>query len=155
MDRYNMYQSARCRRKEQRSCSDGAYIYTLAHHTVIYLGEGTVGSDAALGALAGETLSGDKFTDIPTDTATFQLAVDHVLSRVWFTRGWVYQELVLSQDPWIQCGRSRMKWDEFCESLESQEKVRTVGMRDPDTVIHVMLAQSRVQKKSHSKTLPF
>ena len=39
-------------------------IYTLAHHTVIYLGEGTVGSNAALEALAGENLSGDKSTDI-------------------------------------------------------------------------------------------
>lgn len=39
---------------------------------------------------------------------------DHILARPWFARTWILQELVLSADPWIQIGETRVRWDLFC-----------------------------------------
>jgi hypothetical protein len=33
-----------------------------------------------------------------------------IVGRPWFKRVWILQELVLSQDPWIQCGTSATRW---------------------------------------------
>lgn len=38
-------------------------------------------------------------------------ALDDLCSREWFTRSWVFQELVLSKHPRIQCSRRRLQWD--------------------------------------------
>jgi hypothetical protein len=45
--------------------------------------------------------------------------VEHdVLSRPWFQRVWVWQEVVVSQGPiFIQCGSRKVLWDEFCEII--------------------------------------
>jgi hypothetical protein len=40
---------------------------------------------------------------------------DHVLTRRWFTRVWILQELVMSCDPWIQIGVHRLRWNIFVE----------------------------------------
>lgn len=40
-----------------------------------------------------------------------------LLTRPWFNRIWVLQELVFSKDPWIQCGRQRVRWGSFCRLL--------------------------------------
>jgi len=44
-------------------------------------------------------------------------AYDNLLQRVWFTRVWTFQELVLSKDPWVQCGRLRTRWSSLCAKL--------------------------------------
>jgi hypothetical protein len=36
-----------------------------------------------------------------------------ILERPWFTRVWVFQELLLSRDPWLQCGYQRIRWGEL------------------------------------------
>jgi hypothetical protein len=46
---------------------------------------------------------------------------EDILSRPWFTRVWNLQELVLSQNPWIQCGKSRARWHLFCRSILSSK----------------------------------
>jgi hypothetical protein len=46
-----------------------------------------------------------------------QAAENGLLNRPWFSRVWVFQELVLSRDPWVQCGRIRVRWTDFCDLL--------------------------------------
>ena len=36
-----------------------------------------------------------------------------ILEGPWFTRVWVFQELLLSRDPWLQCGSQRIRWGEL------------------------------------------
>jgi hypothetical protein len=36
-------------------------------------------------------------------------AINEICRCVWFTRGWVFQDLLLSQDPRVQCGPSRIR----------------------------------------------
>jgi hypothetical protein len=87
-------------------------IYSVAHHTVIYLGEGSVDSDAVLKVLRGPPEETDARPGL------LVLVEREILTRPWFTRVWIFQELVLSRDPWIQLGTSRLRWDDFCNRFE-------------------------------------
>jgi hypothetical protein len=40
-----------------------------------------------------------------------------IFSRRWFTRVWVFQELVFSVNPWLQCGKTRVKWSSAYSAL--------------------------------------
>ncbi|KAI0905130.1 heterokaryon incompatibility protein-domain-containing protein [Ustulina deusta] len=40
-----------------------------------------------------------------------------VLTRPWFKRLWVFQEVVVSRTLSIQCGGRRISWDDFCKIL--------------------------------------
>lgn len=46
-------------------------------------------------------------------------AIDDLCSREWFTRSWVFQELVLSKHPRIQCGQRRLQWDTLMPLIQS------------------------------------
>ncbi|KAK7962344.1 uncharacterized protein PG986_003169 [Apiospora aurea] len=39
-------------------------------------------------------------------------------SYPWFSRGWIFQELVVSKDPRIQCGKFRLRWDDLMAVVE-------------------------------------
>lgn len=78
-------------------------IYATAHHTIIFLGDFDIdiGFNNAL--------------DPPTELTQDQKNM--ILSRPWFRRVWIFQELVLSKDPWVQIGKSRLRWNEFFKLL--------------------------------------
>ncbi|TPX12500.1 uncharacterized protein E0L32_006912 [Thyridium curvatum] len=46
-----------------------------------------------------------------------QAAQMDLLRRPWFHRVWIYQELVLSRQPWVQCGQQRVWWSDLCNLL--------------------------------------
>ncbi|TVY26911.1 Heterokaryon incompatibility protein 6,OR allele [Lachnellula hyalina] len=81
-------------------------IYAAARNTIIYLGESDENSDRAM-----EALKDDSSLDpLDYDETIKSCIVSSILSRTWFTRVWVLQELALSQNPIIQCGQSRVNW---------------------------------------------
>jgi hypothetical protein len=49
-----------------------------------------------------------------------------ILSKAWFTRVWVFQEMVFSINPWLQCGRTRVKWHKVCDALPQEPVEETV-----------------------------
>ncbi|KAK0110848.1 hypothetical protein ONS96_002437 [Cadophora gregata f. sp. sojae] len=84
-------------------------VYETADHTVIFLGECDSSTE--------ETLSGvvAQLEENPQDSGTEldqngKFVTSFLLKRPWFTRVWVYQELVMSRDPMVQCGRVRFSW---------------------------------------------
>jgi len=95
-------------------------IYSIAQHTIIFLGLSSPEIDSVLQSSASgsqppvqsEESLGTSFQEIPTRQLVI-IVEDEILSRPWFTRVWILQELVLSQDPWLQCGRSRVRWQMF------------------------------------------
>lgn len=76
-------------------------IYSFASFTIIYLGKSNDDCDGAIRAI-----HRSKFEDHHGVVLNAQ-----ILTRPWFSRVWVYQELVLSRAPVIQVGRDRVRWD--------------------------------------------
>jgi hypothetical protein len=83
-------------------------VYTIAEHTVIYLGQGTSETDQLLNALQSAT-NAHSLNQEETNIGAIKI----LLSHPWFKRVWVLQELVLSRDPWIQCGRLLVRWNDL------------------------------------------
>jgi hypothetical protein len=90
-------------------------IYSTAQRTVVYLGSGRRDLDNLFLDLQNRerqystinTRSLNKSSVAPLDPSLSK----ELLSAPWFTRVWVYQELVLSKEVSVQYGRNRAKWD--------------------------------------------
>jgi hypothetical protein len=99
-------------------------IYSTAHHTVIYLGPLTQPVEKILQA----TPSRSDGIRINLDEGAFadviQAAESGLLNLPWFSRVWVFQELALSRDPWVQCGGERVRWTDLCELLLFKDNKR-------------------------------
>ncbi|KXH37599.1 HET domain-containing protein [Colletotrichum salicis] len=92
-------------------------IYSTAHSTVIHLGHLTPdGTEVFSGP---RDFAPEPETEDGESTAVAAIGGTgrgpwSLLSKTWFERVWVFQELVLSRDPWVQCGSRRIRWREFC-----------------------------------------
>ncbi|KAJ8126095.1 hypothetical protein O1611_g7544 [Lasiodiplodia mahajangana] len=51
------------------------------------------------------------------DISLVDAAYHSLLPNPWFRRIWVLQELVLSREPWVQCGNKRVRWVDLCRLL--------------------------------------
>jgi hypothetical protein len=92
-------------------------IYAGAFHTIIYLGPAVVrcSESKCLDAInAGEHQS----------VSHVDLLSDSVLKNPWFTRVWVFQELVFSASPWVQIGTTRARWDIFYDKGPVSKKLQ-------------------------------
>ncbi|EQB47090.1 hypothetical protein CGLO_13799 [Colletotrichum gloeosporioides Cg-14] len=103
-------------------------IYGVASNTIIYLGHLT--EDAAE-VLAATTWRATEFdyemhddntgathvAEVSNKHTLVEAACRGILSRPWFQRVWVLQELILSKSPWIQCGHQRVRWEDLCRFL--------------------------------------
>ncbi|KAH6684632.1 heterokaryon incompatibility protein-domain-containing protein [Halenospora varia] len=85
-------------------------IYSNAATTSLYLGPA---EPESLEFRCIASLRRDEI--LPAESAT-QL-IQAVVSKDWFQRVWVFQELVLSSHPWVQCGKSRVKWPKLIDIL--------------------------------------
>ncbi|KAH8589922.1 heterokaryon incompatibility protein-domain-containing protein, partial [Bisporella sp. PMI_857] len=101
-------------------------VYFLAHHTIIYLGDSTPATDQILNDLRSRSLilATQRFSKPSAvrdelDKEMERAALESIFSRPWFKRVWVLQELVLSLDPWLQCGTSLARWHDFREYISS------------------------------------
>jgi Heterokaryon incompatibility protein (HET) len=96
-----------------------AQIYSTAHHTVIHLGPLIESYEVILGATPSNT--NGVVTNHSTTGDLVKLAEDGLLRLPWFSRVWIFQELVLSRDPWVQCGNLRARWTDLCNVLLGQD----------------------------------
>jgi hypothetical protein len=87
-------------------------IYRTAHHTVIFLGEADENTDWVFKWID------DNAPIPPLFTEVLLQGLGVLLQRPWFYRIWVYQELILSSDPRVQCGHRRCSWDSFYRFCE-------------------------------------
>jgi hypothetical protein len=92
-------------------------VYSIAHHTIIYLGNLNVETSILLDEMQLlyrnpriYELDRIKKTTSSEKALCLSAIETNVLSRPWFTRVWVLQELVRSRDPWIQFERKRVRW---------------------------------------------
>ncbi|KAK8040090.1 hypothetical protein PG993_008501 [Apiospora rasikravindrae] len=108
--------------------------------------------DSGLGLESSPSFSSDSLSSIDSSSAPdidqsnemepLQHAVQELCSYDWFTRGWVFQELVLSADPRIQCGRMLARWSDVTEVVE--EDIGTDRMSRLDEArVSVLLEMDR------------
>lgn len=91
-------------------------IYRLAMNTVIYLtSDLTPERNEIFQAVISSTQHGPPSSE--TLDSVIKLAETHLLQLPWFRRTWIFQELVLSRDPWVQCGSLRVRWADLCQLL--------------------------------------
>ncbi|CZR55616.1 uncharacterized protein PAC_05504 [Phialocephala subalpina] len=91
-------------------------VYTLAQHTIIFLGPSNSEADFVIQYIAAQRDSKSQTPSSDNSALSNDLEAalnTNILSHPWFTRVWVLQELVLSRDPWIQYGKARVRWDLF------------------------------------------
>jgi hypothetical protein len=103
-------------------------IYSAAKETTIFLGKATEGSDVLLNAM------NDAKIDITLATSKNAVVKGlmnasglskreliekafEILRRRYWRRIWVFQEVVASENPWVQCGRLKVPWELFCQAL--------------------------------------
>ncbi|KAK1841306.1 ankyrin and het domain-containing protein [Colletotrichum chrysophilum] len=103
-------------------------IYGAASNTILYLGHLTEDAAEVLAATTwraaevdydsdGQNTGGTHVAEVSNKHTLVEVACRRILSRPWFQRVWVLQELVLSKSPWIQCGHQRVRWKDFCRFL--------------------------------------
>jgi hypothetical protein len=93
-------------------------VYRTALRTIIYLGRATGDSDDVFDYVSQQHKN--SFADVPLTASLSEprrLKVHDVISRPWFKRVWIFQELLLSRDPWLQCGEAKAPWDCFARYL--------------------------------------
>lgn len=98
-------------------------IYEHALNTAIWLGDSADGSDRAIKLLKDLHVrlrfSNEEFIDttqfkrrnLPSPYSENWKALWKLLSRPWFERTWIIQEVTLSEVSWFICGNSVITWD--------------------------------------------
>ncbi|KAF9880376.1 heterokaryon incompatibility protein [Colletotrichum karsti] len=114
-------------------------IYERALNTAIWMGDTSDGSDAAVKLLDDINIRLQFTTEDDIDTEEFERlrlpkpeseewkALWDFLSRPWFTRVWIIQEVILSRDPWVVCGDSIMVWENLAGACM---QLRTTGISE-------------------------
>ncbi|KAI0115491.1 heterokaryon incompatibility protein-domain-containing protein [Nemania sp. FL0031] len=96
-------------------------IYSLANNTVIYFGPLTSCAEIILQEVNRAILleiAGPRAANCSSDEdMILDAAKQSVLAQPWFSRVWVFQELVLSRQPWVQFGSRRIRWQDLCRLL--------------------------------------
>ena len=101
-----------------------ADIYSKAFRVLIWLGEAKHDSDSAMDAfpvLIRKLQEKDNTASVPYgsisevlgDTANHLGAINHVLSRRWFSRVWTLQEAAAARDCLLVCGDRQVEFDYF------------------------------------------
>ncbi|KIM96236.1 hypothetical protein OIDMADRAFT_133098, partial [Oidiodendron maius Zn] len=125
-------------------------IYSLAMQTIVYLGESNEEIERIFNDMQNSPrrfrrvesqgraafINKVDVNEMESDGEEWIVITTQLLTRPWFLRVWVFQELVLSKSVWIQCGRSRVKWEDFCELMLSAEVEADATTSDPRTMIY-------------------
>jgi hypothetical protein len=95
-------------------------IYSRAKEVCIWLGEPTDNSSIAINFIHNEIMDLNKFNKICADDRYSDkwIAVMQLMSRKWFSRRWVVQEIALATRATVYCGADSISWKEFAVAVE-------------------------------------
>ncbi|THV48674.1 hypothetical protein BGAL_0234g00140 [Botrytis galanthina] len=139
-----------------------AKVYQIARKTIIYLGESTEASTLLLGAISrgykrrpGHIKATEidilalLFNGITTYTRVhYKNAINlllELLERPWFTRVWVFQELLFSADLWVQCGRHSVSWEHLFQATKTIAHLDFVSLERSESY-RVFVAMNKEKK---------
>ena len=93
-------------------------VFQLAHEVVAWLGEGDKSSDIAMTFIP-QLVNLDEFDElIKSDQTPVQWqALVHLMENKYFTRRWVFMEVILAARAVLWCGERSISWDDFCDAI--------------------------------------
>lgn len=114
-----------------------AEIYRRATEVMIWLGDAANQSDLAMDLL--NNVSAEKIDNLATDPGAIEawVALFNLMTRSWFTRRWVVQEVVFAKHAVLRCGSATASWLRFCGVVELfveklEEIKRTISNSTPE-----------------------
>jgi len=122
-------------------------VYYFARQTIVYLGEADGPSREVFDVLRKWRPASE---ELIVSTAIHESAAIHILSRPWFFRVWIYQELVLSRGVWVQLGRDRMLWYDFCLALLGPNGKDGDAERALESPLSDLVMLSKMREARHS-----
>lgn len=138
-------------------------IYRLANEVVVWLGTAEEDSDLAIDTLdrihsALTTPSDvlDGVEDARRDGLVRRYleddrgSVTKLLSRSWFTRVWVVQELVWGPRATVRCGASNISWDKFYTALRMCEEHSALSFSSINTIQQLAMTASETSGMERS-----
>ncbi|KAF5983611.1 heterokaryon incompatibility het-6 [Fusarium coicis] len=94
-----------------------ARIYKSASQVLVYLGQRTLNSDAAMRCIReiDEPSNDDGYGAVEASAIIpqNQMAVTNLFKRPWFFRVWVLQEIAFAQKATVVCGDYQLSWENF------------------------------------------
>jgi len=64
---------------------------------------------------------------LAADTTSFRQSVEDLLSRAWFTRRWVLQEVAFARVPVVHCGHHEAPWEQFYQGAAEYMRHHATG----------------------------
>ncbi|EME43598.1 hypothetical protein DOTSEDRAFT_72834 [Dothistroma septosporum NZE10] len=101
-------------------------IYSKASKVVIWLGESADGSDQAMKVLA-SAASRSNPAEIADDIRQATAAIVQLLSRPYWQRAWVVQEIAKGSTTEVWCGQQKLGWDMFVTGVAHCGKICEVS----------------------------
>ncbi|KAK6354591.1 hypothetical protein TWF696_003733 [Orbilia brochopaga] len=119
-------------------------LYSAAQQVVIWMGNERPDDKRALKVLQRlhvqrQSWKQGNFTPLYTDEIT---EIEKFLSREWFTRMWIIQELVLSSKVVIWCGDSEITWNNFIRGIVECEQLLRDNSSDDQLEVSAFLKGS-------------
>ena len=108
-------------------------VYGQAQQVCIWLGDGDEASSRAMGFITGTLLDVLRFDRVLEDESKSAevYATAQLMSRPWFSRRWVIQELALAERATIYCGWDHLMWRDFADSVSLFARSEYDSMRAP------------------------
>ena len=72
----------------------------------------------------------DVYTSVDPTVKTFM----KILSRSWFQRIWVVQEVAASRDVWIRCGVHSISWHDFTVAIQFAKNIGLTRHHDEENL---------------------
>ena len=134
-------------------------IYGNASRVCIWLGDATASSKVALAFVRDEASHLQDFKELyeHQEKPTHKwLALIDLMSRPWFSRRWVVQEVALARSAMIYCGNDEISWDKFALAVEFivEMETQTQGLwpvkKSEEQFRYVLSASSNISERGAS-----
>ena len=134
-------------------------VYKAAHHTIIWLGDGLAAPlvEQTLASIRNAKKEsqvmeandrGNISQIVPGELEIPFHALENLADLSWFCRVWIYQELIVSRDPWLQIRRTRARWGDVSSIISSRLK----HMGKLSVPCNRFLAMDKARKDFHAQS---
>jgi Heterokaryon incompatibility protein (HET) len=121
-------------------------IYASAAVVMIWLGEETKDTYLAFEAIRNLAHNSTNITRALTPSQI--TAIEKILLNPWFTRTWVVQEVVLSNEAYLMCGSQQISWKDWYYYCFRQWQSGWLKLVDKGYVAVIMMGTARLAKIS-------